>query len=108
MRWARFRRPGATGAWLVHLRDKRELQWLGIFTEGLRDEHLEFIAGLDGLETLLLRSPALTDAGMIHLRGLTGLKRLWIDNSQVTGNGLEHIRGLGNLERIALPPTVDA
>ena len=74
-----------TGACLVHLRDKKELKWLGVFTEGLRDDHLKYIEGLDRLETLLLRSPSLGDAGMTHIRGLTALKRLTIDNSMVTG-----------------------
>ena len=65
-----------TGACLVHLRDKKELTWLGVFTPGLRDDHLKHIEGLDRLETLLLRSPSLGDPGMTHIRGLTALKRL--------------------------------
>ena len=96
-----------TGACLVHLRDKKELTWLGVFTAGLRDDHLKHIEGLHQLETLLLRSPSLGDPGMTHIRGLTALKRLWIDNSMVTGRGLEQLRDLKNLERLSLPPTVD-
>ncbi len=96
-----------TGACLVHLHDKKELRWLGVFTPGLRDDHLKSIEGLDRLETLLLRSPSLGDPGMTHIRRLTALKRLTIDNSMVTGQGLEQLRDLKKLERLSLPSTVD-
>ena len=108
LRTAYFQWDGhLTGACLVHLRDKKELTWLGVFTPGLRDDDLKHIEGLHQLETLLLRSPSLGDPGMTHIRGLTALKRLWIDNSTVTGRGLEQLRDLKNLERLNLPWTVD-
>ena len=42
-----------TGAWLVHLEGKQDITWLGVFTNGLRDEHLAPIAGADQLDLRL-------------------------------------------------------
>ena len=91
-----------TGAWLVHLQDKHELEWLGVFTNGLKDEHLAPIAGLTNLKTLKLRTNQVTDAGMVHLRGLNNVTRLDLAGSRITSKGLSELRGMTGLTRAYL------
>ena len=55
----------------------------------MTDGGLAQVAGLKGLEDLILDDTQLTDAGMVHLRDLTELRWLRLDDTAICGDGLE-------------------
>ena len=63
------------------------------------------LPGLKGLDSLYIRSPKVTDAGLKELAGVTGLKTLEVDSAQVTDAGLKELAGLKSLQSLGLQGT---
>jgi hypothetical protein len=68
------------------------------------NDDLALVKGLTGLQTLELKCPRVTDAGLEHLKGLTGLRML-ILGAQVTDAGLAHLKGMTGLQTLHLAST---
>jgi hypothetical protein len=61
------------------------------FDENVGDAELASLAkrmeGFPNLDTLMLRGPKVTDAGLVHLRGMRQLTNLRLFNTRVTEKG---------------------
>ena len=66
----------------------------------LKNEGLEHIAKLVGLEGLHIRYTEVTDKGMPSLAGLTNLTHLDMSQTQVTDAGLKHLEKLAGLRTL--------
>ncbi|MFP6887908.1 MAG: hypothetical protein VB997_10110 [Opitutales bacterium] len=73
--------------------------------DGLTDEGLDHLAGLQKVVNLHLGETQVTDAGMAQLKGLSSLRRLHLEKTAVGDAGLAHLKGLANLEYLNLYAT---
>jgi hypothetical protein len=72
--------------------------------EGITEHGLKALARLapHDIQSLLLSSTGLTDAGLRHLRTLTWLEDLDLSCNRISGEGLTHLEGMLLLERLEL------
>ena len=71
--------------------------------EGVRDELLEHVEGLNHLQVLNIPCSEVSDAGLKHLRGMTQLKSLSLyGDGDVTDAGLDDLKGLTQLQKLKL------
>lgn len=66
---------------------------------------LEVIGTWRELESLDLRGPGVTDAGLIHLKGLPNLSTLKLSGADIGDAGLEHLKALPSLSQLKLRAT---
>jgi hypothetical protein len=64
------------------------------------DKGLEYLAELEGLQWLVLRSGYVTDAGLVNLSNLKNLTYLELHVLQISDTGLAHLAGLKNLKEL--------
>lgn len=74
--------------WLEHFSCMTRLIHLSVDMSRVSDVGLQYVRGLQELETLNLRQTAVTDAGLVHLRGLSRLTHLWLNDTSIDGSGL--------------------
>jgi Leucine-rich repeat (LRR) protein len=92
---------------LEHLRGLPKLNTLILDTTPVTDAGLACLAELSGLVSLSLTGcEQVTDAGVAHCKGLIRLRRLELGNTQVTDAGLAYIEGLTDLEELDLHGTL--
>jgi hypothetical protein len=103
LEFVEFRFAGVTGPGLEHLRGLSRLQTLILDTTPVTDAGLACLADLKGLVSLdLAYCGQVTDAGVAHLTGLTRLRGLKLCDTQVTDAGLASLEGLTDLEELDL------
>lgn len=71
----------------------------------LVDNQLAGFRNLAGLQTLLLESTRITDAGLVHLAALERLEELDLSGTAIEGTGLVHLRELTHLKSLNLRNT---
>lgn len=92
-----------TDAGMVHLAELKSLRYLDLsHNRALTDEGLAQLAGLTGLEELVLKATHVTDSGLAYLRGLTALRKLNLSFTEVSDAGLVHLAGLTHLHELGL------
>jgi beta-lactamase regulating signal transducer with metallopeptidase domain/Leucine-rich repeat (LRR) protein len=74
----------------------------GLVLQRATDADLERLAGLGGLEFLVLNDARITDDGLTALKGLTALWGLSLCDAKITGAGLEHLQDLAGLRWLDL------
>jgi len=83
------------------INELRHLQQLDLTWSLITDADLEYLRGLDKLETLLLSRTQVSDSGLENLKGLTKLRDLDLSHTQISDAGLEHLKGM-NIRRLDL------
>ena len=91
--------PGAD-----HVTDARlrEICYVAIHGESLRDDDVLLLGELSNVERVTVGGAHLSDVGIAHLKHLPSLTFLQISNTRLTGNGLKELQGLNNLETLKL------
>jgi len=102
--------PSGKPRWPNWLVDRLGVDYFGnavfvFLPEQGSDAELARVGDLSRLETLWIRSPSVTDAGMAHLMGNTGLQNLMIAGSAVSDTGLAHLKGLTRLSKVSFYDT---
>jgi len=107
LEFVEFRFAEVKGPGLEHLRGLPKLNTLILDTTPVTDAGLACLAELRGLVSLSLTGcEQVTDAGVAHCKGLIRLRRLELGNTQVTDAGLAYIEGLTDLEELDLHGTL--
>ena len=88
-----------------YLGSLKSLTLLELGDARLTDEGVQRLAGLEGLEHLLIWNTGITDASLEVVAKMKALKRLSAGTNQITGKGLTHLRSLTSLETLTLPET---
>jgi hypothetical protein len=70
--------------------------------EGVSDDHLQYIATVPNVVSVLLKRVAVTDAGLVHLARIPTLKHLDLSETAITDAGLKTLAGLPVLDRLNL------
>ena len=83
---------GMTDEMMEHLAGLEELQILHLNKAPITDVGLEHLAGLSKLDQLILTGTGITDAGLVHLKGLTKLKELHLGFTGVSDEGAERLQ----------------
>jgi hypothetical protein len=97
-----LRGTAATDGGVGHLRAFRRLSYLEVTDSAVTGAGL---AGLEGLEALVLDGTAAGGPGLASVRGLAGLKRLSLRRTKVTGADLVYLKGLRRLRVLRLAGT---
>jgi hypothetical protein len=100
--------PPTVPRWLERLvgRDYfHEVVWADLGGTDLTDPGLSDLAGLAGLQGLVLSGTRVDDAGLVSLRRLPRLRRLYLDQTRIGDAGLAHLEGLKELEELDLHDT---
>jgi hypothetical protein len=92
--------PVSSGVQVV--KHMTRMKYLNLEETLVGDDELKVIAGLEHLETLFVRSPNITDAGVGHLAGCARIETLSADSPQVTPNGLKQLARLPRLRTLYL------
>ena len=71
----------------------------------IRDDDLQRISGLTGIEALSLYGTMITDDGLAHLTRLQSLAELELSYTQVTDAGLIPLKTLSSLQKLYLTGT---
>jgi Leucine-rich repeat (LRR) protein len=108
--------PKLTTAAFVHIANLTDLKSASLNSSSPILDHTDFtlayLARLDKLQSLGIRGPEVTDAGLAHLKGMTGLRTLRLDGvTGVTAAGMKVIAELPNLESLSIAgahPTEEA
>lgn len=82
----------------------KELSTLDAEDSNLKDEWLEYLAGLQ-LRKLLISGTEITDGGIIHLSKISTLQRLNLGRTKVTNVGIKNLLPLQNLIYLGLRGT---
>ena len=90
---------------LKHLAGLPGLNWLVLWKTSITDEGLAHLANLKSLHTLDLMQTRITDEGLRHLSGLAQLRSLDLSDTQVTDQGVERLANLDQLESLDLSRT---
>ena len=100
-----LRKTGVTDVGLKELAGLKGLQTVLLDDTGVTDAGLKELAGLKGLQTLGLNVTQITDAGLKQLAGLKGLQALHLGGTGVTDAGLKELAGLKGLRTLSLGDT---
>jgi hypothetical protein len=68
------------------------LRHVNLWGKQFRDEDLQHLKGLKGVQTLNLAHTAVSDRGLEHLRELSGLTLLRVNNTAVTAAGVRRLQ----------------
>jgi hypothetical protein len=90
---------------LTHIRELKELEFLGLDSTQVTDAGLAHLTGLANLKVLDLSDTQVSDAGLVHLTGLISLKVIYLRNTPITDAGLAHLKELKHLEVLELART---
>jgi hypothetical protein len=96
---------GGSDADLVHIGRLARLDTLDIRSAAVTDKGLAELKGLNSLHTLHLGGTAISDVGMEHLERLTSLEWLSLADTKVSDVGIERLKGLTNLRELRLKGT---
>jgi len=90
---------------LPHLDRLKHLKTLSLRGAPVRDEDLECLPSLPGLEHLGLSRTKITDAGLACLQRVPNVQDLVLNQTYITGAGLKYLRYLPNLRVLRLQST---
>jgi peroxiredoxin len=96
-----------TGAGIQTLKEFKSLEYLQ-FPQGVNDEDLAAIKGLDSLEELWIQNSPITNKGLSYLSDLKSLRKLLLHNGlvkrnmEVTGSGLAYLKELPSFTSLYL------
>jgi tetratricopeptide (TPR) repeat protein len=90
---------------LAHLSGLGKLKKLGLCDVDISDEGLSHLKNITQLRILLLRGTKVTDAGLLQLRPLVNLEVLWLNNTRITDKGIATLTGFAQLQTIDISNT---
>ena len=99
-----LRTPPTTPDDLKRLKDGPQVSYLDLSNSQLCDGDLEYLRGLQSIETLVLNDTRITDAGLKRLQQQSHpkLTTLWVVGTGVTDAGLESVGKMTALKELAL------
>jgi hypothetical protein len=105
LRVLQLMKTNVTDADLVHLRDLKKLEWLGLRATAVTGSGLAQLEGMRNLNYINLADTRLSDAEMASLGKLAGITGLNLSNTKITDAGLIHLKSMGRLTKLNLTGT---
>jgi serine/threonine protein kinase/Leucine-rich repeat (LRR) protein len=102
--WINLQQGAFTAAGLRHL-SKLPLTHLNLTETDTDDDGLEAVAGIAGMEKLVLHRTKVTNAGMARLAGMKKLAWLDVSGTEVTDDGMKAIAALPALQGLEAADT---